>query len=144
VERILDDFEATHPAIRVVRLRPGLISKAGAASGIRRLFAGPLLPTPLLRRGLIAVIPALDRLRFQGVHSLDVGEAYHQAVVRDVSGPFNIAADPILDPDELGRLSAPGLCRSHRERHGQPCKRAGSCGCSRHRLADWTSRSACR
>jgi nucleoside-diphosphate-sugar epimerase len=104
VERILDDFEATHPAIRVVRLRPGLIFKAGAASGIRRLFAGPLLPTPLLRRGLIAVIPALDRLRFQGVHSLDVGEAYHQAVVRDVSGPFNIAADPVLDPDELGRL----------------------------------------
>jgi nucleoside-diphosphate-sugar epimerase len=103
VERILDDFEADHPAIRVVRLRPGLIFKAGAASGIRRLFAGPLLPTPLLRRALIPLIPAPDRLRFQGVHSLDVAEAYHQAIIRDVSGPFNIAADPVLDP-ELGRL----------------------------------------
>jgi nucleoside-diphosphate-sugar epimerase len=49
-------------------------------------------------------VPALDRLRFQGVHSLDVGEAYRLAVVRDVRGAFNVAADPVLDPQELGRL----------------------------------------
>jgi nucleoside-diphosphate-sugar epimerase len=104
VERILDGFEAAHPQMRVVRLRPGLIFKAEAAAGIRRLFAGPLLPTPLLRRGLIPIVPALDRLRFQGVHSLDVGEAYRLAVVRDVRGPFNVAAEPVLDPQELGRL----------------------------------------
>jgi nucleoside-diphosphate-sugar epimerase len=104
VERILDRFEAEHPQVRVVRLRPGLIFKAEAASGIRRLFAGPLLPTPLLRRRLIPIVPALDRLRFQGVHSLDVGEAYRLAVVRDVRGAFNVAADPVLDPQELGRL----------------------------------------
>jgi UDP-glucose 4-epimerase len=104
VERILDRFEAEHPAMRVVRLRPGLIFKRDAASGIRRLFAGPLLPTALLRRGLIPIVPALKRLRFQAVHSLDVGEAYHQAIVRDVRGAFNIAAEPVLDPAELGRL----------------------------------------
>jgi nucleoside-diphosphate-sugar epimerase len=104
VERILDRFEAEHPDMRVVRLRPGLIFKGDAASGIRRLFAGPLLPTALLRRGLIPIVPALKRLRFQAVHSLDVGEAYHQAVVRDVRGAFNIAAEPVLDPPELGRL----------------------------------------
>jgi UDP-glucose 4-epimerase len=104
VERILDRFEAEHPDMRVVRLRPGLIFKGDAASGIRRLFAGPLLPTALLRRGLIPVVPALKRLRFQAVHSLDVGEAYHQAVVRDVRGAFNVAAEPVLDPAELGRL----------------------------------------
>jgi nucleoside-diphosphate-sugar epimerase len=104
VERILDRFEAANPQVRVVRLRPGLIFKAEAASGIRRLFAGPLLPTPLLRRGLIPVVPSLPRLRFQGVHSLDVGEAYRLAVVRDVRGAFNVAAEPVLDPPELGRL----------------------------------------
>ena len=104
VERILDRFEAEHPAMRVVRLRPALIFKGDAASGIRRLFAGPLLPTPLLRRGLIPIVPAIDDLRFQAVHSLDVGEAYHRAVVRDVRGAFNIAAEPVLDPPELGRL----------------------------------------
>lgn len=103
VETILDGFEAAHPAIRVVRLRPGLIFKAEAASGIRRLFAGPLLPTPLLRRGLIPVIPALARLRVQAVHSLDVGEAYRLALTREVRGAFNIAAEPILDPTTLGR-----------------------------------------
>jgi UDP-glucose 4-epimerase len=103
-ERMLDAFERENPAIRVVRLRPGLIFKREAGSEIRRLFAGPLLPTPLLRPGLIPVVPRTPRLVFQAVHSLDVGEAYRLAAVRDVSGPFNIAADPVLDPDELGRL----------------------------------------
>jgi UDP-glucose 4-epimerase len=104
VEGILDGFEVDHPKIRVVRLRPGLIFKSEAASGVRRLFAGPLLPSPLVRPGLIPIVPRLDRLVFQGVHSHDVGEAYRQAVSRDVRGAFNIAADPVLDPDELGRL----------------------------------------
>ena len=27
-----------------------------------------------------------------------------RAITRDVRGPFNIAAEPVLDPDELGRL----------------------------------------
>jgi len=104
VESILDSFELQHPGMRVVRLRPGLIFKGDAASGIRRLFAGPLLPTSLLRRRLIPIVPALERLRFQGVHSLDIGEAYRLAVLRDVRGPFNVAAEPVLDPPELGRL----------------------------------------
>ena len=104
VERLLDDVEAAHPDMRVVRLRPGLIFKGEAASGIRRLFAGPLLPTPLLRRRLIPIVPAMQRLRFQAVHSFDVGEAYHLALTRDVRGAFNIAAEPVLDPDELARL----------------------------------------
>lgn len=105
VESILDSFEGAHPAIRVVRLRPGLIFKADAASGIRRLFAGPLLPTTLLRRRLIPIVPALRRLVFQAVHSFDVADAYRLAVLRDdVRGAFNIAAEPVLDPRELGRL----------------------------------------
>jgi UDP-glucose 4-epimerase len=104
VERLLDRFEAEHERTRVVRLRPGLIFKREAASGIRRLFAGPLLPGSLLRPALIPVIPELDRLVFQAVHSYDVGEAYRLALVGDVSGAFNIAAEPVLDPGELARL----------------------------------------
>ena len=104
VERLLDDFEREHPATRVVRLRPGLIFKREAASGIRRLFAGPFLPRWLLRRSQLPVVPDIPRLRFQAVHSMDVGDAYRRAVVRDVSGPFNIAADPVLDPAELAAL----------------------------------------
>src|SRR5215216_6447242 len=97
VERLLDRFEEEHPDTRVVRLRPGLIFKREAASGIRRLFAGPLLPGSLLRPALIPVVPDVARLVFQAVHSYDVGEAYRLALVGDASGPFNIAADPILD-----------------------------------------------
>ena len=104
VERILDGFEHEQPAVRVVRLRPALIFKREAASGIRRLFAGPLLPSPLLRRPFIPLFPNIPRLRFQAVHSLDVGEAYRLAATRDVRGAFNIAAEPVLDPPVLARL----------------------------------------
>ena len=103
VERILDRIELEAPEMRVVRLRPGLIFKRDAASGIRRLFAGPLLPSPLIRRGLIPIVPDDPRLVFQAVHSFDVGEAYRLAVVSDARGAFNVAADPVLDPDELAR-----------------------------------------
>jgi nucleoside-diphosphate-sugar epimerase len=103
VERILDRFEQAHPNIRVVRLRPGLIFKAEAASEIRRFFAGPLLPGFLLRPSLIPIVPRIERLRFQAVHGDDAGEAYRLAATRDVRGAFNVAADPVLDPDVLGR-----------------------------------------
>ncbi|MBN1528068.1 MAG: NAD-dependent epimerase/dehydratase family protein [Thermoleophilaceae bacterium] len=104
VERILDSFEGEHPGIRVVRLRPGLIFKREAASGIRRLFAGPLLPGSVVRPELLPLLPLPARLRFQAVHSLDVGDAYRRALVGDARGPFNIAAEPVLDREELGRV----------------------------------------
>ncbi|MDX6718932.1 MAG: UDP-glucose 4-epimerase [Solirubrobacteraceae bacterium] len=104
VERILDRFEAQHPDMRVVRHRPALIFKAQVGSAIRRLFVGPLLPPALLRTRLIPVVPAHDRLRVQAVHSLDAADAYHRAIVREVRGAFNIAAEPVIDGRELGRL----------------------------------------
>jgi UDP-glucose 4-epimerase len=104
VETILDAFERREPDVRVVRLRPGLIFKAEAASEIRRLFAGPFLPGFLVRKQLIPAVPRVPRLRFQAVHSRDVGEAYRQAVVRDVHGAFNIAAEPEIGVAELRRL----------------------------------------
>ena len=104
VERRLDRFEREHPDVRVVRIRPALIFKREAASGIRRLFAGPFLVNPLLHPSLIPVIPDLPNLRFQAVHSYDVGDAYRLAVTGDVRGAFNVAAEPVLDPAELGRI----------------------------------------
>src|SRR5215212_3857917 len=105
VERLLDRFEAEFPSVRSVRLRPGLIFKREAASEIRRYFAGPFVPSPLVRTSLIPVVPDVERLRFQAVHSLDVGEAYRLAVVRDdARGAYNVAADPVLDPDRLAEL----------------------------------------
>jgi UDP-glucose 4-epimerase len=104
VETLLDAFEQREPEVRVVRLRPGLIFKSEAASEIRRLFAGPFLPGFLVRKQLVPLIPRVPRLRFQAVHSRDVGEAYRQAVVRDVHGAFNIAAEPEIGVEELCEL----------------------------------------
>jgi ferritin-like metal-binding protein YciE/nucleoside-diphosphate-sugar epimerase len=101
VERELDRFEAENPETRVIRLRPALIFKDEAATEIRRLFVGPFLPNFLLRRSLLPVLPRVERLRFQAVHSEDVGRAYLQAVLADVQGAFNIAAEPPLSSGEL-------------------------------------------
>src|SRR5690348_9565381 len=51
-EHILDEVERGSD-LRVVRLRPGLIFKREAAQEIRRYFIGPLLPSRLVRRGLV-------------------------------------------------------------------------------------------
>lgn len=104
VERVLDTFERDHPDIRVVRLRPGFIFKRESASQQRRLFLGPLLPNPLVRRAFIPVVPDLPGLRFQALHSLDAAEAYRLAIVRTVRGAFNVAADPVIDARALGEL----------------------------------------
>ena len=72
VERLLDRFEVDHPEVRCVRLRPGLVFKREAASEVRRLFAGPLLPGTLVRPSLIPVVPAVKRLVVQAVHGDDL------------------------------------------------------------------------
>lgn len=119
VERQLDRLQAEHPDLRIVRLRPGLIFKREAATEIRRLFIGPLLPRALLRSSLVPLCPDVRGLRFQAVHSADVGDAYRAAVVSHCSGAFNIAAEPVIGPEELaGMLGArlvgisPGLLRT--------------------------------
>ena len=105
VERRLDRFEQEAPEVRVVRMRPGLVFKKEAAEGIRRLFVGPFLPSPLVRTSLINAIPDIPNLRSQIIHSYDVGEAFRLAIVNEQArGAFNLAAEPVLDPEELGRI----------------------------------------
>jgi UDP-glucose 4-epimerase len=104
VERSLDRLEREQTGLRIVRLRPALIFKRQAASEIRRLFAGPLLPGSLVRPSLIPFVPGVPRLRFQAVHSLDVGEAFRTALLSDARGAFNLAADPPLGPAELAAV----------------------------------------
>ena len=104
-ERQLDALESEFPALRVVRLRKALVFKREAAAEIRRYFIGPLLPGSLMRPKLIPIVPDIEGLVFQAVHSYDAGEAYRLALVKeDARGAYNIAADPVLDPDELADL----------------------------------------
>src|SRR5215210_1523489 len=105
VERRLDRFEAEASDVRVVRMRPGLVFKKEAAEGIRRLFAGPFFPSLLANPVLINVIPDIENLRSQVVHSYDVGEAFRLAIVNErARGAFNLAAEPVLDAGEIGRI----------------------------------------
>ena len=101
---MLDALEAEHPERRVVRLRPGVVLQAQAASQLARYFLGPFVPQTLVRRGLLPVVPAVPQLAVPAVHAEDMGRAYVLAVTRPVSGAFNIAAEPPLDPPTLARL----------------------------------------
>ena len=101
VERRLDRFEREHPGVRVVRFRPALIFQRGSAQEQRRLFAGPFVPSPFLRRGLVPAVPAVRGLRFQALHASDAADAYRRAIVGEARGPFNIAAEPVLEADSF-------------------------------------------
>lgn len=98
LERYLDAFEARHPEVGVVRMRPGFVFQRSAATEQRRLFGGPFVPGSLVRPGLIPVVPDVPGLRCQIVHTDDLADAVRRAVTRPVRGPFNIATGPVVDP----------------------------------------------
>jgi nucleoside-diphosphate-sugar epimerase len=103
VERLLDTFEERHPETRVVRLRPAFIFQRAAASQQKRLFAGPLVPRLALRPGRLPILPIPSGLRFQSLHADDAADGYRRAVLGNARGAFNLAADPVIGPSELGQ-----------------------------------------
>ena len=118
VEHMLDGFERRQPHVRVVRMRPGLIFQRSQGSEAQRFFLGRLIPRQLLRPGTIPVLPDVEGLRFQAVHTSDVADAYRLAVVGSARGPFNLVAEPELDmrlvADAIGARTVrvpPGLAR---------------------------------
>jgi nucleoside-diphosphate-sugar epimerase len=104
VERMLDAFERRQPDVRVVRLRPSILAQRAMGTEAMRLFTGPLVPRRLVAPGRIPIVPDLPGLRFQVTHSDDVADAYHRSVVGQVHGPFNVAAEPVLDPEVLAEV----------------------------------------
>nr|WSW65141.1 NAD-dependent epimerase/dehydratase family protein [Streptomyces sp. NBC_00995] len=104
LERVLDTFELRHPEIRVVRMRPAFLFKESAASEQRRIFAGRCVPGGLLRPGLLPCVPDMKGLRFQVMHTDDAAQAYRLAVLNDVRGAFNLAADPVVDARTLADI----------------------------------------
>jgi UDP-glucose 4-epimerase len=108
-ERVLDRVEADNPGLRVLRMRPALVGKAASATRLRQLFLGPFVPNPLI--GRLPVGPAVEGLRLQFLHADDVAAAMRLALLSDAEGAFNLAADPILEPEdlarELGRAAVP-------------------------------------
>ena len=103
-EEALDSFMAAEPAVAVARLRPGLIFQSDAGSEIGRYFLGRVIPRLLPGRLRIPLLPAPDNLIFQAVHADDVADAYWRAIDQRASGAFNVAAEPVLTPQELARI----------------------------------------
>ena len=101
VERHLDAVEAEAPELRVVRMRPALVLKRGAAQHIRRELFGAWVPNRLLRPGRSPIYLQHPRLRTQVTHSDDAAEAFRLALHADVRGAFNLAADPVVDGRSL-------------------------------------------
>jgi nucleoside-diphosphate-sugar epimerase len=104
VERLLDIFERDHPAVRVVRLRPGFIFKRASATSQRRLFLGPFVPNRLLRPGGVPVLPYPQGMRLQALHTTDAADAYLRAATGSAHGAFNVAADDVLDGPGIAEI----------------------------------------
>lgn len=100
-ERIVTDVENE---LVLSRVRPGLIFQDAAASEITRYFLGPLVPSSLLRRGVLRFAPFPDALAFQLVHADDVASAIQLIVRERAAGAFNVAADPIIDRAAFRRI----------------------------------------
>ncbi|MEC5191469.1 MULTISPECIES: NAD-dependent epimerase/dehydratase family protein [unclassified Arthrobacter] len=101
-ERLLDDFAQENPGIVVARLRPALTFSAGAGSEVGRYFLGRILPRLVPRKPWVPLLPLPKELIFQAVHADDVADAYWRVVQRRAEGAFNIAAEPVLNPNALG------------------------------------------
>ena len=103
-EKLLDGFMAANPGIAVARLRPALIFQEHAGAEIGRYFLGRVLSRLVPPKPWVPILPVPDSLVFQAVHADDVAEAYWRVVDQRASGAFNIAAEPVLTPQELGRI----------------------------------------
>lgn len=101
VEARLDSFGQSHPDVRIVRIRAGIVLQAPAGSELARYFLGPFIPQRLFRASRIPLVPRTAGLRIQAVHAHDLAAAYVTAVTTPVHGAFNIAAEPVLDADTI-------------------------------------------
>ncbi|KUH39986.1 MULTISPECIES: NAD-dependent epimerase/dehydratase family protein [Streptomyces] len=131
LERVLDGFEARHPEVRVVRLRPAFLFKEAAALEQLRIFAGPWVPGRLASPRFLPVVPDIEGLRFQALHTDDAADAYRRAALDDdARGAYNLAAEPPVGPEELAALLDARVVRLPR-----PAVRAALSAAWRLRLA---------
>lgn len=100
LEHHLDSFTRRHPDIAVTRLRPCVILQHEAAGEFARRLLGDLIPGGWVGKPWLP-LPLWPRLRLQAVHADDVAAAVVAALDRDVTGAFNLAAEPVLRARDL-------------------------------------------
>jgi UDP-glucose 4-epimerase len=101
-ERLLDAHEAVPGHLPVVaRVRPSLTARREVGGALDRYTLPSLLPARLV--GALPVLP-LDRgFRFQLTHSEDIASGIVAILERGATGPFNLAADPVLTREDVAR-----------------------------------------
>ena len=110
VERRLDRFEHEHPDVRAVRLRPGpsllRLDEIQAIDWGRVAITHRVLFESQDARGNVSRGMFFERRPDLAKSAMwqQCGEAYRLAVTGDVRGAFNLAADPVLDPDALAEI----------------------------------------
>jgi nucleoside-diphosphate-sugar epimerase len=105
-ELAVRDVLGRHPETTLSIIRPTLVLQPEASSELGRYFLGPLL------HGLVRLVPPpvahllplpLPSLTVAFVHSDDVADALARVLDRRAPGPFNLAADPVMDADAIAR-----------------------------------------
>jgi nucleoside-diphosphate-sugar epimerase len=110
-EHVARQVLGNHPDTVLSIVRPTLILQPAAASEVGRYFLGPLLygaaralPGPAAR---LLPLPLPD-LAVGFVHTDDVADAVARILDRRAPGPFNLAAEPLMDARALARALGTG------------------------------------
>jgi nucleoside-diphosphate-sugar epimerase len=105
-EHVVAEVSARYPDMTVSTVRPTLVLQPDAGSEIGRYFLGPLLYGAARRLpGAVArLLPLpLPHLAVSFVHADDVADALMRILDRRAPGPFNVAAEPLMDAGGLAR-----------------------------------------
>src|SRR5829696_7161089 len=105
-ERVIREAGLRHPEITFTVVRPTLVLQPEAGSEIGRYFLGPLLygAARLLPGPLARLLPLpLPAVAVSFVHADDVADALARILDRRAGGPFNLAADPLMDSNGIAR-----------------------------------------
>ncbi|GLP78359.1 nucleoside-diphosphate sugar epimerase [Mycobacterium antarcticum] len=103
-EGILDEYEGRlgSAAIPIARMRPGFILQRDAASGLMRYGLPGYVPMRLVP--WLPVLPLDRNLCIPLIHADDVASAIVLAIEARASGPFNLAAEPPMDRDDVAAV----------------------------------------
>jgi nucleoside-diphosphate-sugar epimerase len=105
-ERVVREALARHPAVTLTVVRPTLVLQPAAGSEIGRYFLGPLLfgAARILPGAIARLLPLpLPPVALSFVHADDVADALVRMLDRRAPGPFNLAAEPLLDAAGIAR-----------------------------------------
>ncbi|SEL55868.1 Nucleoside-diphosphate-sugar epimerase [Blastococcus sp. DSM 46786] len=105
-ESVVRDVFGRHRDTTLTVVRPTLVLQPQAGSEIGRYFLGPLLfgAARMLPGAVARLLPLpLPALAIAFVHADDVADAITRMLDRRAPGPFNLAAEPLMDADALAK-----------------------------------------